>query len=78
MEKKMMINRNISGRLSSMNLSNCNISDINNLLTEGLLQLDSLDLSYNQLTRVPYLMFSYMPNLVSLSLKGNPISTVMW
>ena len=45
-------------------------------INKGTFQLDSLDLSYNHLTRVPHVIFTYMPTLVSLSLKGNPISTV--
>ena len=75
--KKMMNNGNISFKFSSsINVSYCNISDIKHFSMEKLFQLQSLDMSHNLLTRVPHQIFSFTPSLVSLSLKGNPISTV--
>ena len=63
-------------QLASLNVSHCNISDINPTIFKGLTNIEDLDFSYNQLTTVPSKMFSYTPNLVILSLKANPISVV--
>ena len=60
--------------LISLNISNCNISDITQISLNS--NLESLDLSSNYLTTVPSQFFPAIPNLLVLSLKNNPISTV--
>lgn len=63
------------GKLESLNLALNELPTIPQQLAENLTNLRKLDLSYNDLTIIPE-MIRFLPDLRSLSLAGNPITTL--
>lgn len=62
-------------RLQSLNLAFNELPTISQQLAENLTSLRKVDLSYNDLTMIPE-MIKFLPDLRSLSLSGNPITTM--